>query len=228
MRSCGFYGNNTAGGTQKYHWVVHSSPSIQISKTNCGKCGYEHRDDVCPAQGQRCRQCSGRNHFGRMCKQRASTLNLVEEEQSNNDFYLDAATVLDVQEERNAWTVDLDFYGKLVKSKVDTGADVTVLKEADFRKLPRRPQLSSSQIPYLNSPGGKVDTVGEFIAKVTRRGQGQGPVTYRFHVVVVPSSAGANLLARSVSEAMGLVKRLEEVDVHDNIFGSTGLLRRSQ
>ena len=151
-------------------------------------------------------------------------MNLLEEEQSNNDFYLNAATVLDVQEERNAWTVDLDFYGKLVKFKVDTGADVTVLKEADFRKLPRRPQLSSSQIPYLNSPGGKVGTVGEFIANVTRRGQGQGPVTYRFRVVV-PSLAGANLLARSVSEAMGLVKCLEEVDIHDNIFGSAGLLK---
>ena len=160
-----------------------------------------------------------------MCKQRASTVNLVEEEQSNNDFYLDAATVLDVQEERNAWTVDLDFYGKLMKFKVGTGADVTVLKEADFRKLPRRPQVSPSQIPYLNSPGGKVDTVGEFIANVTRSGQGQGPVTYRFRVVVVPSSAGANLLARLVSEAMGLVKRLEEVDIHDNIFGSAGLLK---
>ena len=107
-----------------------------------------------------------------MCKQLASTVNLVEEEQSNNDVYLDAATVLDVQEERNAWTVDLDFYGKLVKFKVDTGADVTVLKEADFRKLPRRPQLSSSQIPFLNSPGGNGDTIGEFIANVTRRGQG--------------------------------------------------------
>ena len=71
VRSRGFYGNNTAGGTRKYHRVVHSSPSVQRSKTNCGKCGYEHRDDVCPAQGQRCRQCSGRNHFGRMCKQRA-------------------------------------------------------------------------------------------------------------------------------------------------------------
>jgi hypothetical protein len=84
----------------------------------------------------------------------------------------------------------LDFYGKTVTFKIDTGADVTVLKEADYRKLPRRPKLSESTIPYLNSPGGRVQVCGEFVAEVTR-----SEVTYRFRVVVVPTTAGANLLA---------------------------------
>lgn len=135
---------------------------------------------------------------------------------SDDEYWLDAATV-DVKEQREAWTVNLDFYGKKVNFKVDTGADVTVLRECDYKEFVNPPNLKPSK-SCLRSPGGRVDTVGEFIAETTRK-----KVTYRFRVVVVPNTAGTNLLGRAVSEKMGLVKRLEDID--SRVFGSTGLLK---
>ena len=80
----------------------------------------------CPANGQRCRRYGGRNHFGRVCKSQWSTVNLVDEPEADAEYFLDAATI-NVQGKRNARTVDLQFYGKLLQFKIDTGADVTIL-----------------------------------------------------------------------------------------------------
>jgi hypothetical protein len=215
--TAGGRGRGAAGGGRGHRRAGDESLSVQgCASKNCQKCGYDHGAKPCPAKGQKCRKCSGRNHFSRMCK--AGRVYSVDEPDSNGDeYWLESATV-DVKQDRRPWSVGLDFYGKTVTFKIDTGADVTVLKEADYRQLPRRPKLSESTIPYLNSPGGRVQVCGEFVAEVTR-----SEVTYRFRVVVVPTTAGANLLARSVSEAMGLVLRPEEAAV-DGVFGSTGLL----
>ena len=60
---------------------------------------------------------------------------------------------------------------------------------------------------------------------MTGRGRNGENMTYRFRVVVVRTSAGANLPVRLVSEATGLVKRLEKTPFYPNVFGASGLLK---
>ena len=76
----------------------------------------------------------GRNHFGRMCRKELLTVNLARETRADTEYWLDAATVT-AREERSAWTVELDFFGKTMEFKVDTGAHVTVLKEIDLKRF---------------------------------------------------------------------------------------------
>ena len=57
-------GRGTAGDRHRGR-AVDDSPPFDRSKKLCG---YEHGDNNCPANGQRCRRCGGRNHFGRVCK----------------------------------------------------------------------------------------------------------------------------------------------------------------
>ena len=105
-------------------------------------CGYNpfgqmrKKQSSSQAKGQCCRQCGGRNP-GQMHKKQSSIVNLVHEPQADAEHWLDAATVT-VQEDCKAWTVELDLQGKMLEFKVDdTGADVTILKETDFKRLPR-------------------------------------------------------------------------------------------
>ena len=63
------------------------------------------------------------------------------------------------------------------------------------------------------------------MAEMTGRGRNGENMTYRFRVVVVRTSAGANLPVRLVSEATGLVKRLEKTPFYPNVFGASGLLK---
>jgi hypothetical protein len=122
-----------------------------------------------------------------------------------------------------AWTVELDVCGdgQITTFKIDTGADITVMKRCDFVKMPNRPLVRASSIKSLKSPGGRVETLGEFDADVIHKGK-----RYTFPVMVIPNTAGSNLLGRSVCESMGLVKRVNEVtDEDDSIYGTTGLLK---
>jgi hypothetical protein len=108
--------------------------------------------------------------------------------------------------------------GTVVNFKIDTGADVSIMSESCYNSLPHKPELNPCNIP-LRSPGGKVTIRGQFIAKVTRKHQ-----SYEFKVIVVPSTSGSNLLSREVSNAMGLIRRADEV-TNREVYGTTGLMR---
>jgi hypothetical protein len=47
------------------------SRSGQATEAQCGRCGYTHKSDNCPAKGQVCRKCKRMNHFSRVCRSRS-------------------------------------------------------------------------------------------------------------------------------------------------------------
>ena len=40
----------------------------QPTRGVCQRCGGSHQKGACPAFGQICNKCGGRNHFGKVCK----------------------------------------------------------------------------------------------------------------------------------------------------------------
>ena len=55
----------------------------------CGHGGHFAKDPACPAKGQACRKCNGRDHFAKMCKSKGNdkkTVKCVETENQDRDY----------------------------------------------------------------------------------------------------------------------------------------------
>ena len=131
-----------------------------------------------------------------------------------SDCQIDSFTIIGEDKERT-WKVTLDINGTKTPFKIDTGADVTVISPATYKKL-KSPKLSQSSL-NLSSPGGNLNTLGEFMAQTTYKEQ-----KYSFKIVVVDQPLNSNLLSRAVSSKLGLVKRIGSIS---KVFGSTGLVK---
>ena len=176
-------------------------------RTKCGKCGKNHHCGKCPAFGKECHKCGRRNHFAKLCrsKTRARADQLEEElgyqegtrevNVDNTEFFIDSITDTTLA----PWRVDLKLEGSTV---IDTGADVNVLSESSWKSLPLKPRLHPARNVHLSSPGGKLDIKGKFVSKINKQ-------TATFYIV---NNDVECLLSRDTSTALGLVKRLHNIN----------------
>ena len=75
---------------------------------------------------------------------------------------------------------------------MDSGADVTVISEDVYRKMPNRPCLKPSKV-VLNSPGGQLSNLGQFVARTSYKGD-------KFHFLVqVVKGTTTSLLGRGLA-----------------------------
>ncbi|XP_061721037.1 uncharacterized protein LOC133527860 [Cydia pomonella] len=97
-----------------------SSQTNRTGGHSCSRCGSTHKRFQCPAFGQLCDRCHGRNHYSRMC--RVYEIRGESTDEVNNKFNND-----------NEWSVTVSINNKNIMFELDTGAEVNVLPE---RKLP--------------------------------------------------------------------------------------------
>ena len=117
--------------------------------------------------------------------------------------------------------MELPVNDSIVEFKIDTGADITVMSQTAFDRLPQSPRLVTTQkIPLVTSPGGKVQCIGKFLARTRFKGQ-----NYRYWVTVIKGPYAHNLLGGTVARRMGLVKRINGVDTNmlADVYGDIGL-----
>jgi len=90
----------------------------------------------CAAKTAICHKCSKKGHWATICKS-SQTVGEIEE---------DYAFLRAIGTERNEdlWSVDLILNNPLVRFKIDTGADVTVIPESVYKKLKPTPALLQS------------------------------------------------------------------------------------
>lgn len=118
----------------------------------------------------------------------------------------------------NDWFVNLPINYSTVEFKIDTGADITVMSQAEFKRLPHRFQLVTKRGP-ITSPGGEVKSTRKFLATSEYKGQ-----KYKFSVIVIKGPYSHNILRRSVATRMVMeVDSLDTVVLKD-VFGDIGLL----
>ena len=116
---------------------------------SCGRKGHYSRDPKCPAKGQTCAKCGGKNHWAACCKSKADgfqrkegskqrtfqrnnqRVNQVECEEALEPFAFPVIFSHSMQD--NVVTVKINDIS--VDMLVDSGAQVTVMGETEFEKL---------------------------------------------------------------------------------------------
>ena len=60
--------------------VIYSKKTNQknVNKrgNSCGRCGYSHEPRNCPAFGETCRKCNGKNHLSRVCNSKVKMVKI--------------------------------------------------------------------------------------------------------------------------------------------------------
>ncbi len=103
-----------------------------------------------------------------------------------------------------------------MKFKIDTGADVTVIKEETFNSLGNKVELSKTLARY-DSPGGRINCLGQFETSTEYKDK-----KFKFTIHVMEGDTVNNLLSREQAVEMGLVKRIEQVSA---AFSEQGMMR---
>lgn len=112
----------------------------------CGYCGKEHkRKETCPAKGKQCAKCGKWNHFAKVCKSKSKSVRIVSEKPE--DRYPDTIT----SSEQAFAKVEIKEYGSPLKFKLDTGAQVNVIAERDFKKTATKTKMQPTHKNMVDS-----------------------------------------------------------------------------
>ncbi|XP_056000230.1 uncharacterized protein K02A2.6-like [Ostrea edulis] len=106
--------------------------------------------------------------------------------------------------------------GKQCRRCHDTGADTSVISEGTFRQLNHSGPLEKAE--PLFGPGGRFQCLGKFDAETTHKDKHYfSPV----HVI----RGNSNLLGRCTASTMGLILKVNNVQINIPVFGSFGLVK---
>lgn len=174
--------------------------SFRGGRGGCGYCGRVHQISAeCPAKGKSCRNCGKLNHFASVCRKK----NTDAVEQKNTDMLFLGT----IDNQVPAWYASLNMCNTNCQFKIDTGADISVISFKQYQKLNMPPPLARTTA-ILNSPGGILKTRGQFTTQVKLQGRDN---TIPLPIVVVDGDMD-NLLSRSASLELNLVRRIESVE----------------
>lgn len=141
------------------------------TERKCYRCGYtDHmgKDPKCPARGQTCHKCNGKDHFSKMCRTKGSrkqNVNSVEVEQKEFAFIVKD----DEMSERLTFCVG----GIDLKMLVDSGATSNVMGENVWNRLKAEKIKCHSYVPkeqrnlYPYSSSQALPVKGAFKCEIT-------------------------------------------------------------
>ena len=189
----------------------------------CSFCGRNWHASLyeCPARGVTCRSCCGHNHYERVCLKNRRQQNVGELAQScveeDNEYFLG-----DVDEGTNGkWKVNLLVQGQQLNFKVDSGADVNVITINQWNQMRNKPPLQRNN-SRVTSLGKELTVLGTFTGSIKYMKQ-----TLRCTFFVIDTNFPDNLLCRSTSSALGLIKFMGNVSAVslDDVFGDIGIMK---
>ena len=158
------------GGYRRDSYQNRSYSHASVPK--CTSCGYAHEGRPCPAKGQTCHKCNGRDHFKICCRSRKPNVttrkkvHIVDE----HDFVVDS---IDESNNNDSWIVPLLVQNVMIPMKLDTGSDVNILPLDDFNSLQNRPNLRQTQVKLTAYNGEDIPVKGQAVLALKHRGHTQ-------------------------------------------------------
>ena len=195
----------------------------------CRKCGIipRHEFSSCPANNSTCNKCGKKGHWEKRCLSKqengqtfARNLNEVTTQLSeigvisDNDVYF-----LGNVDDQNSlpWRASVLINNVPFSFKIDTGADVTVLKAEDFYKNKFK-GLEKPTKPLLSASGNKIDALGVFESKIQWRNKQHKSFVY------VANKLHDNLLGRGALGMLSWAGSIYIPNKYPNIFDGIGNL----
>jgi hypothetical protein len=132
----------------------------------CYRCGgpYPHDREGCPAKGKICTQCSGRNHFAKVCRSKKSVKSLdtasrgcdtdSSRSESDDEYnYSIQETCFGVNKTQKGPEISIKVMNTDLTLLVDTGSSVNILDEDAYDKV-GKPKLRKAKNKLLPYGGG--------------------------------------------------------------------------
>jgi len=178
--------------------------SNQGSYQNCYRCGGKHKASECKHRETVCHNCGIKGHIARACRrgrrnqprvQQPPNTNSVEEEAEEGDTY----TMFPLRSKRyEAIYVTVLVNQAPIKMEVDTGATLSVISEATYRRTwgDNPPPLAKTKARLRTYTGEEIPVRGAVDVTVTHAGQ-QKQLS-----IIVTEGSGPSLLGRNWLEEL--------------------------
>ena len=197
---------------------THSKHKPKTNFTKCSCCDTAHAPRACPAFNKSCNACGKSGHFARVCRSKPK-VRYVSRDESTDPTVLFVGMVKadhDTRDER--WSQNLRVEGRTISFKLDTGSDVNIISELEYRTITPKPRLEKSETVMTSYSGGPIPSLGVCCVSV----QYKKRHIYAYMEVVRDERRPA-LLGGTDCARLGLVKRVHAVttkDMKSNILKS--------
>jgi metal-sulfur cluster biosynthetic enzyme len=168
-------------------------PFSQRKGAGCRRCGHRqnHSKDNCPAKGVKCFKCSNMEHFANCCATNKSVRSATIDEEQNEGFL----GTID-NKFYKAWTKKCCINNKELNFKIDTGADVTVISDNDFKGI-------KGQTLNKSGPGNsKLNVLGNFQCMLESEDK------FSVQDIYVVKGLTKPLLGRLAIQALGIISNV--------------------
>ena len=198
---------------EKVRWQtkgkMHVAKQQHDKGSACKRCGRApaHSTQQCPARDETCNSCHRRGHYARVCLSR--TVGEIEAAtESDSDEDVAFLGLVNSQDPDNGWVTELKVNEHETQLKIDTGADVTVLPESEYKTCKSFPPLQMSDKVLYGAGMNRLPVKGKFTATLKSVSLNN---TIEQDVYVV-SELKSGLLGRTASVALGLVARVAGIN----------------
>lgn len=191
------------------HSVDHGARKI----TDCRFCGYDHLKGKCPAYGEKCNKCGGKNHFRKKCtkaQDRKEINTLVSDQQPSmgmKDLFVGMIAsdtpFMSSQGWFKSYKVSHDHRTKIINFKIDTGAQANVLPLKHAHEL--RAEIERSESRLLTYSNQVLPNAGKTKLRIETGNESDHLMFELVDDDVVP------ILGLKACVDMELVKRVDEV-----------------
>ena len=172
-----------------------SQGTTKAQNPQCKRCGRErHPAEKCPAKNATCYKCNRKGHCSPQCFSKTSAA-------TTHEVSLDTAFLGVVASQQDpAWTATVLLGATEVELKLDTGAEVTAISEATYKKLEAVPLEKTSKA--LDGPTHQsLKVLGQFTGTLEHQGHSSTQTVFvvqdlKLNLLVLPVIASLQILQR--------------------------------
>ena len=210
----------------------------------CGRCGYKHKRDTCPAKGKECMNCRKIGHFAKVCRSRTATRRPIDaividsepaacqdkpthqHENYGADLYVGVLSTTE-NSDPGLWYKTYMIASQEIRFKLDTGSQANILPKSMMNQM-TGVTLSPPTCRIVTYSGHTMTPHGEATIHVEG-----API--KFLII----AGGAPILGKQACERLGLLTRVDSsnqertdnsdanqlVNTYHDVFKGLGLIK---